>query len=200
MDRLKERRFRTSLFLLALAAAVAVATHVNYPQSVHAEGSLGLSYDSDNRGYIDRDEVLAAILGHFRGELSQDDVLRLVGMHLARTPIKVPSAKEQAAASLSAVIPWFRNPPDSIHEATVDVVSQMWVRHPDLGNAVARLTWVADGMTEDEFQSVTVLGRISAKDTDVALLESCFLSSRDAAVVSPYVDPPNTLRGGTLPA
>ena len=71
-----------AIALLAVAAPQAIQ-----PQPAHADIGLGQRYDTNDSGFIDRDEVLAAIFDYLGGELSKDDVLRLIGLYFSDAPI-----------------------------------------------------------------------------------------------------------------
>ena len=49
------------------------------------------------------------------------------------------------------------------------MITGMWRRDPELADTVARLAWIADGITGNESQAITVLADIAARDTVVAL-------------------------------
>ena len=84
------------------------------------------------------------------------------------SPTPTPTAEERAAAHLSGMLPWFRNPPDDHHAATVQRLTHIWIKDAYLGNALAGLPWVADGMARNEAHAIWGLERISAKDLELA--------------------------------
>ena len=66
------------------------------------------------------------------------------------TPTHTPTARMHFAA----ILPWFVAPPDDAHTGAVQLLTDLWQRDPSLADAVARLPWVADGMTDEESDSV----------------------------------------------
>ena len=103
---------RTLSILVAVAIALLTmaAPQAIQPQPAHADAGLGQRYDTDDSGFIDRGEVLAAIFDYLGGELSKDDVLRLIGLYFSDAPITTadePSPEVEAVApdSFVAVVP-----------------------------------------------------------------------------------------------
>ena len=80
-------RTLSTLLAVAIALLAVAAPQAIQHQSAHADAGLGQRYDTNDSGFIDRDEVLAAIFDYMGGELSKDDVLRLVGLYFSDAPI-----------------------------------------------------------------------------------------------------------------
>ena len=88
------------------------------------------------------------------------------------TPTATPSPTpgEVAAAHLSKIISWFKNPPDYSRVNAKAIITRMWLQDSDLGDAVARLPWISDGLSGSEFQSLHDLARLANSDSDTASL------------------------------
>ena len=80
-------RTLSTLLAVAIALLAVAAPQAIQRQSVHADTGLGQRYDTNDSGFIDRDEVLAAIFDYLGGELSRDDVLKLVGLYFSDAPV-----------------------------------------------------------------------------------------------------------------
>ncbi len=80
-------RTLSTLLAVAIALLAVAAPQAIQHQPVHADTGLGQRYDTNDSGFIDRYEVLAAIFDYLGGELSKDDVLRLVGLYFSDAPI-----------------------------------------------------------------------------------------------------------------
>ena len=66
------------------------------------------------------------------------------------TATPTPTPEEAAAAHLSTIIPWFDSPPDSAHSNARESLVSLWLRDANLGDAVGRMPWIADGVTRVE--------------------------------------------------
>ena len=84
------------------------------------------------------------------------------------TATPTPTAEEVAAAHLSEVIPWFTNPPDSIHSDAAETLTGIWLQDSELGGAVARLPWVTDGVSDFERSSLDALAAAAGPDPETA--------------------------------
>ena len=84
------------------------------------------------------------------------------------SPTPTPSAEEVAAAHLSEIIPWFRNPPDSHHAETANSLVSIWVEDMEVGNTLVRLPWVVDGIVENEWQVILRLDRTVSEELEFA--------------------------------
>ena len=103
-------RTLSTLLAVAIALLAVAAPQAIQHQSVHADSGLGQRYDTNDSGFIDRDEVLAAIFDYMSGEVSKDDVLRLVGLYFSDAPVTTadepPTELEPGAPdSYVAVVP-----------------------------------------------------------------------------------------------
>ena len=126
-------------------------------------------YDANDDGAIDRDEVLDAIDDYFDYDdrITKDEVLEILGLYLFSAP-PTPTAREDATAHLAEIIPWFENPPDSIHSLAAETLTWIWLRDTDLGEAVARLPWVTDGVSDFERSSLEALAATAESDLETA--------------------------------
>ena len=84
------------------------------------------------------------------------------------TATPTPTAEEVAAAHLSEVIPWFTNPPDSIHSDAAETLTGIWLQDSELGGAVARLPWITDGVSDFERSSLDTLAAAAESDPETA--------------------------------
>ena len=66
------------------------------------------------------------------------------------TNTPTPTAREVAASQLSEITPWFENPPDRFHSTAAGVLTAVWIRDSDLAETLARMPWVANGVTEGD--------------------------------------------------
>ncbi|MCY4582508.1 MAG: hypothetical protein OXE50_06895 [Chloroflexi bacterium] len=64
------------------------------------------------------------------------------------SPTSTPTAEEAAEIQLSAILPWFTDPPGEEAEEAKEWLTRIWLLDADLGNAVARLPWVLDGISD----------------------------------------------------
>ena len=77
------------------------------------------------------------------------------------TATPTPTAREVAVVHLAEIIPWFENPPDASHLEAAETLTYIWLRDAGLGDTVARLPWLADGVGTTEFfitRSLRLLG------------------------------------------
>ena len=77
-------------------------------------------------------------------------------------PTPTPTLEDASAAHLSEIIPWFDNPPDTLHVEARQIISNAWLRDIVVGETVARLPWITDGIVDRE---VLVLGIMSGVET-----------------------------------
>ena len=98
---------------------------------------------------------------------------------LTPTPQPTQTDEQVAAEHLSRSISWFSSPPDTVHADAAELITTIWLHDADLGDAVAQIPWVADGVRSDELEVVDVLLRIH--EVDVKASEaggSIFLANR----------------------
>ena len=70
-------------------------------------------------------------------------------------PTPTPTSRELLAFErLSQIIPWFADPPDEWHIEAATALVKTWARSSDLGEAVARVPWVNDGIRVDEIRLI----------------------------------------------
>ena len=84
-------------------------------------------------------------------------------------PTPTPPWEQLAEAQLSQIIPWFADPPDDLHKDVAEQIIDLWVNDPDLGERVARLPWVLDGLTQAEELQGQLLGDLVPEEPDYAL-------------------------------
>ena len=73
-----------------------------------------------------------------------------------------------AAASLSQALPWIDNP-QNIHQAdATETLIGIWLRDAELGNAIARLSWVAKGTPGDSSYFLRKLDNTASLDIEFA--------------------------------
>ena len=83
------------------------------------------------------------------------------------TPTPTPTAEEIAFAHLSEIVPWFKPPVSHDHFAGMFLID-LWISEVELGNVVAGLPWVTDGVEGQERNVLISLVRISDNDLKVA--------------------------------
>ena len=86
---------------------------------------------------------------------------------LAPTPTDppTPGPREMAASRLLSVIPWIENPESHLHKQAAKLLINISLRDSDLGNSVAGLQWIADGMMkEGEVEALVEFENIAAID------------------------------------
>ncbi len=76
------------------------------------------------------------------------------------TPVPEPTARP------SDLLDWFDDPPDDAHSSAARSIGRIWDRHPDLAVGVARLAWVADGITWYEEHVLEELSYIMHEDPE----------------------------------
>ena len=94
------------------------------------------------------------------------------------TPPATPTAEELAAIHLSAIIPWFSNPPADHHSAAADMITRVWLQNASLGDAIAALPWVVDGLSSEDFGFLTrLLDFAQMADIEPRLVKAVFNSA-----------------------
>ena len=73
-----------------------------------------------------------------------------------------------AAVRLASFIPWINVPQDAAHAQAAEVLSNISIASPSLGNHLVQLEWVADGVTDGEARTLGVLGDIVVRDSGLA--------------------------------
>ena len=86
------------------------------------------------------------------------------------TATPTPTPEEAAAARLSTIIPWFDSPPDSAHSSARETLVSLWLRDANLGDAVARMPWIADGATPVESFVLGTIDGIAMFDPELGNL------------------------------
>ena len=67
----------------------------------------------------------------------------------------------------SDILDWFDDPPDDAHSFAARSIGRIWDRYPDLAVGVARLAWVADGITWYEEYVLEELSYIMHEDPEI---------------------------------
>ena len=83
------------------------------------------------------------------------------------TPTPKLATKQVATERLSSVIPWFSSTPDQAHVA-VSLLTGIWLQDATLGDTVAGIPWVNDGVDFDELQFIEMLLGVVGKDLELA--------------------------------
>ena len=69
---------------------------------------------------------------------------------------------------LSQALPWVGSPPDAFHRRAAESIIGLWVRDAELGDHVARMAWVVDGVTDDEPDVLSSLRELAASEPELA--------------------------------
>ena len=83
-------------------------------------------------------------------------------------PTATATAEEVAATRLSEILPWFESPPDAEHARAAEAIIGIWLEDTDLGDLIAKMPWVADGIVGLESSSLDSLGNIATVDVELA--------------------------------
>ena len=86
------------------------------------------------------------------------------------SPTSTPTAEELAAAHLSEIIPWFRNPPDDFSLEAAKIITDIWLRDAGLGDTVA--PWLASGVTDNEVHALWHIHDIASTSIELARMMS----------------------------
>ena len=86
------------------------------------------------------------------------------------TPTPTPTDEQVAAAHLSQTIPWLDSPPDALHRQAAESVIALWIHDARLGDSVALMPWVADGLTDAEGESLQRIRRLGIREAEDALV------------------------------
>ena len=81
------------------------------------------------------------------------------------TPTATP--KPEPVAHPSDILDWFADPPDDKHSFAAKSIERIWDLNPDLAAGVARLTWVADGITWNEEFVLEELSYVVSEDPEL---------------------------------
>ena len=147
-------RTLSTLAAVTIAVLAVAALQVIQPQPVHADAGLGERYDTNDSGFIDRDEVLAAIFDYIGGELSKDEVLRLIGLYFSDVPVRAadepsPEVEPVAPDSYVAVVP------RALRSGFEERVSISLLSGDQPASGDVRLT-----LRDDEVTLLSLLGRV----------------------------------------
>ncbi len=75
-----------------------------------------------------------------------------------------PTAQDTARASLALVLPWVEDPPDEAHAKGAELLTGAWLKDEDLTSAAAGLSWLRDGVHDDELSPLYRLERFAGTD------------------------------------
>ena len=154
------RKFLIPFMLLILSVA---AAHFYQVQGVSAETSVGVRYDTDYSGYIEREEILAAIVDYFSGDLTRDEVLELISLYFSQSPVERPSPQEAIEA-----LPWVEdgNPED------IARLERLAAEYPRVFWAVMDKPWIQgteEGFTSDQAHILRLIERVAKTDDSAAV-------------------------------
>ena len=90
------------------------------------------------------------------------------------SPTPTPTNEELVAARLSEIIPWFKNPPDDHYLEAAQIITDIWLQDSDVGDTVAKLQWVGDGVDEEELHALRFLDGIAQTDIKLAKTATTF--------------------------
>ena len=76
--------------------------------------------------------------------------------------------RETAIAWLSEFIPWALNAPDDAHAKAADALVALWLLDADLAERVGAMSWVSDGVYEDESDAIAYFRTLAESDVSVA--------------------------------
>ena len=68
---------------------------------------------------------------------------------------------------MSQIIPWLGSPPDALHQRAAESVIGLWVHDAMLGDSVARMQWVVDGVTDDEAETLASLWGLATSEPEL---------------------------------
>ena len=154
------RKFLIPFMLLILSVA---AAHFYQVQGVSAETSVGVRYDTDYSGYIEREEIIAAIVDYFSGDLTRDEVLELISLYFSQSPVERPSPQEAIEA-----LPWVEdgNPED------IARLERLAAEYPRVFWAVMDKPWIQgteEGFTSDQAHILRLIERVAKTDDSAAV-------------------------------
>ena len=72
-----------------------------------------------------------------------------------------------ALAHPSDILDWFDDPPDEAHSYAAKSIARIYDLYPDIGSGVARLPWVADGITWNEEFVLEELSYVVSEDPEL---------------------------------
>ena len=116
------------------------------------------------------------------------------------TPTPEPTATPTLTAEeliatehLSKIIPWFRNPPNDFYSDAAQIITDIWIRDSELGDTIASLDWVGNGVTSSQIDSLVALRSIASRDPKLAKVAATHLwfsdgVSEDERVVLAHLD------------
>ena len=80
------------------------------------------------------------------------------------TPTPPPTAEDRAIESLSQILPWYGQREGSVGNAAFSILVFVWLRDAELGQLLAGLPWVKDGITQKEVVTLEAFGDMSDLD------------------------------------
>ena len=86
---------------------------------------------------------------------------------------------------LSQLVPWFADPPDEWHAEAVAALVKTWARDSNLGDAVALLPWVNDGISVDEIRMVWYVRDRAHADPHARIVQGRYWLNAGASGVDP---------------
>ena len=81
-------------------------------------------------------------------------------------PLPTPTNEEIAVEYLSHAISWFSNPPDTVHSDAAEAITAIWLMDASLGDEVARMPWVIDGVNDEESRVFVHLSKVGVEEPE----------------------------------
>lgn len=75
------------------------------------------------------------------------------------TPAPEPTEATPAEDEIAGILPWFDEPPDTVHAIAADIIKTIWNRDAGLGQATAKMQWVSDGVTYEETEMLYAMDK-----------------------------------------
>ena len=88
---------------------------------------------------------------------------------IVATPTLLPTLhpKEKAMERLGGMLSWFESPPDQSHATASLLITDIWLRDAYVGDAVAQMPWVIDGIAQEEIAALRVIDEFSLTDPEL---------------------------------
>ena len=64
-------------------------------------------------------------------------------------------------------MPWFESPPDQPHATASMLITDIWLRDAYVGDAVAQMPWIIDGIAQEEIAALRVIDNFSFTDPEL---------------------------------
>ena len=80
------------------------------------------------------------------------------------TSTPTPSPRDEAIEGLSEMLSWFEEPSEGAEKEAVETLVDLWLADAELARQIAGLSWVVDGVTEEEGLVIDVFSDSKFKD------------------------------------